>query len=380
MDRIRHQDTSIQPPNPNDIPPSGSPDDRPGFFIDCDLDEGQLGTPILAYWANMITEEIRHAIAYGGIAPQYTDWTQLARAIEAIAQRRIDATDFGPETFLELTDTPDSYNDAANTFGGAGVLSVNNDATGCFVRGSVRAYNGNLHVGVSTQINGPGDLTGFQSANGPFSVWNNIAGQRLFRVDPAGNTYNLSGNYTAGADYAEYFPVAEGADGPVDLTPGTSVVLDAGRVRAATPDDAPDQVIGVVRPKTGGPGVIGNAAEDGWAGRWARDAFGAPEYENRLFWHWPSKTGDDRYHPRTGTDADRPPPGWPEDCATIEVPVQRSAAAFDPNRAYVPRSQRRDWAVIGLLGQIPVLTGQPVNPRWVPMSIQSDGVQLYLVR
>jgi hypothetical protein len=87
MDRLRDADTTLVVPNPLDIPPPGSINDKPGFFIDCDLEAGFLGTPFRAYWANMITECIRNAILKAGITPDYTNWHQLGLAIEKIADQ-----------------------------------------------------------------------------------------------------------------------------------------------------------------------------------------------------------------------------------------------------------------------------------------------------
>lgn len=83
MDLIRHADTSTSMPLPTaGIPQSGSPDDKPGWFIDCDLENGVLGTPILAQWANAIQAEIIHAITRAGLTPRYDEWGQLGSAIE----------------------------------------------------------------------------------------------------------------------------------------------------------------------------------------------------------------------------------------------------------------------------------------------------------
>lgn len=53
---------------------------------------------------------------------------------------------------------------------------------------------------------------------------------------------------------------------------------------------------------------------------------------------------------------------------------------FDPEQEYVPRSERQEWDYIGLLGQVPVYAGQPVNPNWTYLGERAEGVDLWLVK
>lgn len=83
MDLIRHADTATAMPAPTaGIPPNGTVDDKPGWFVDCDLENGVLGTPILSQWANGIQAEIVNAIVKSGLTPNYGMWDQLGAAIE----------------------------------------------------------------------------------------------------------------------------------------------------------------------------------------------------------------------------------------------------------------------------------------------------------
>ena len=40
---------------------------------------------------------------------------------------------------------------------------------------------------------------------------------------------------------------------------------------------------------------------------------------------------------------------------------------FDPTKEYIPRSQRDEWNLVGILGVIPVLNGEIVSPQWIPL-------------
>ena len=430
MDRLRDADTTLVVPNPLDIPPPGSINDKPGFFIDCDLEAGFLGTPFRAYWANMITECIRNAILKAGITPDYTDWHQLGLAIEKIAievvknlipQPTIQAGGnvTGEIRVLdgvftlnapEMPDIPDvlvqeggnvtgTISLADGTFtlnaeGGGGeggegpaipdgVVAI---GSGTSIRpaqagtsaatwngkqlgvndGSIGANGGD---GLFVVYGGTGNLsfqTVFESsgpqagAAGKFFIrCANLVpapgdgGDLAFSVDMLGNVSAKNTSITA-ADYAEWFETLDGQP----IAPGISVVLDGGKIRPATEADDPQEIIGVTRP-AGAPGVIGNAAEYTWAGLYVSDAFGQPILE---------ETHLEETNPETGAVTLSP------------ILTPKRNPAYDPARPYIPRSQRPEWALVGLLGQVPMLTGQPRGDRWRVMRPVSDSVTLVYIR
>ena len=53
---------------------------------------------------------------------------------------------------------------------------------------------------------------------------------------------------------------------------------------------------------------------------------------------------------------------------------------FDKSKTYIPREERSEWSVIGLIGQVKVLKGQVVNDRWIKMRDVSDTVEEYFIR
>lgn len=422
MDRLRDADTTLVVPNPHDIPPPGSIHDQPGFFVDCDLEAGFLGTPFRAYWANMITECIRNAILKAGLVPEYTDWTQLGLAIETIAINVV--KNLIPQPTLqsggnvtgeirvldgiftlnapEAPESPDvlvqeggnvtgTISIADGTFtltaeggggsGGGEGPAIPNKIVAIGSGTSIQAAQGggkqaswdNGEFGVSGVIScGNGyirssvyegqPLAG--SGNGLFhatifgdptpahnfyvaasnSVAANPGGVRKFAVDMTGEIFASNASIGA-ADYAEWF------EGAADLPPGVSVVIgDAGLRRFDPERDALDDIIGITRPRDTRAALIGNAAEAHWAGLYLTDDFGAP------IW----------------TEA--------QDEEGRVYPIQTVNPAYDPSRPYTPRSQRPEWSLVGLLGQIPLRDHQPLNPRWRRLRRFADGVTLILVR
>ncbi|OBY27894.1 peptidase G2 autoproteolytic cleavage domain-containing protein [Leisingera sp. JC1] len=116
----------------------------------------------------------------------------------------------------------------------------------------------------------------------------------------------------------------------------TSVVLEGGKIRAAKAGEEP---IGVI---SANPAVVGDGDMDGWKHRWLRDPYGT-----------------------LLRDADGRPQQNP---------------AYDASRAYVPRAQRPEWALVGLVGKLRLRQGQPAGARWIRMRQAGPQIAEWLVR
>ena len=126
-----------------------------------------------------------------------------------------------------------------------------------------------------------------------------------FRVDNQGNVYATVYN-TSGADYAEYFEWADGnADG--EDRRGLLVQLVGDKIAPAHGDG----ILGVVSAR---PSVVGNAYEDEWHGKYKRDIFG--------------------------------------DYIRDENGKRQLSDDYDPEREYIPRSKRPEWAAVGMIGRL----------------------------
>ena len=81
--------------------------------------------------------------------------------------------------------------------------------------------------------------------------------------------------------------------------------------------------------------------------------------------------------------SDRIPEGLevPEDAEVFDAGQRRKLNPdFDESFEYVPREERDEWHIVGLLGQIPITKGQPVADNWIKMSDVSDTVEMYFVK
>lgn len=147
------------------------------------------------------------------------------------------------------------------------------------------------------------------------------------------------GSFTGGgADVASLFESVDGSAIPV----GTTVVLEDGKVRPATEDDSPAQIIGAVRPDDESVSLLMNSAPHKWSKKYLKDDFDAyvlNEAQERII--------------------------NPE---------------YDEEAEYIPRKDRSEWIIIGLLDQVPIKKGQPVGDRWLKMKDVSEDVELWFIR
>ena len=161
------------------------------------------------------------------------------------------------------------------------------------------------------------------------------AGGKVFKVSVSGQISSDAGTtITTPADYAEMFEWADGNPNAEDRV-GVSVVLVGNKIQIASVGEDP---FGVV---SGDPAVLADSGEGSWVGKYVRDEF------NRA-----KKDADGRLI---------------------------LSSEFDPDREYVPRSQRKEWSPVGLVGKLRVRDGQVISPGWLFMRRISETVAEYLV-
>ena len=229
-----------------------------------------------------------------------------------------------------------------------------------------------LYTGTSTQIHfydvDTHTITLYTSST-HFRWWSEVDSDAIAEVQQDGDI-RIDGSYlTGGVDYAEYFESTDGSAIPV----GTTVVLDNGKVRAATGSETP---IGVIRPKTSGTSVTGGTHDLNWAGKYLVDDYDGIVKENAIFCNW--KEGDELKQ----SWKDRPPTGVtiPDDAVETTKSRKKLNPSFDASKTYVPRSEGVEWNCVGLLGQIPITKGQPTSTNWIKMKERSSTVELWMVK
>ena len=209
---------------------------------------------------------------------------------------------------------------------------------------------------------------------------------REFTLRGDGNAYADGTWNNNGADYAEFFESSTGAAIPV----GTTVVLENNKVRAATSEDSASSIMGVVRPKEPGQAsmTIGNSAWNKWSGKYLTDDFDRFILDEHVVYEW-TETGEDGQEINHSYESHQIPEGVtiPSDVVGLTTDPKgnrfvhyRLNPDFDPSVTYVPREERDEWIIVGLIGQVKILGGQPMNDRWVKMRDVSDSVEEWFIR
>lgn len=267
------------------------------------------------------------------------------------------------------------YADSGPDFGSANIVTTGTLAAGTTtITGTLTATNLTATAAVTgTSINGTGTSTvgnfttsgagviafGINATDGSYTgtlirAFANRAGNAAFNlINLASNSasdieFLVNGVGTVSSDGgtamstpADYADMMEWADGNPDGEDriGYSVVFEDEKVRKATADDDPDDIIGIA---SGNPSVCGGAAWNRWSGKFVTDDFNRNILDDN---------GD-----------------------------RVVSEFYDPEAEYTPRAARSEWDPIGLCGRISLRKGCPTNPRWRKMRDISATVEEWLVR
>ena len=183
---------------------------------------------------------------------------------------------------------------------------------------------------------------------------------------------SISGGH---GDYAEYFESKTGEAIPV----GTTVKLDGDKVVACSESDTP---MGVIRPN-GSAHIVANDAWNKWYNKYLCTDFGAYIFEEYTATEW---TVDEEKHsyPTDSIPADLTVPAdavvTSEDEDGNKLMRRKLNPDYDESQTYIPRENRDEWVIVGLLGQIPITKGQPVADSWIKMKDVSETVEMWFVK
>jgi hypothetical protein len=210
-----------------------------------------------------------------------------------------------------------------------------------------------------------------------------------------GRIYQDYGSTFSNADYAEYFEWHDGNPND-EYRAGHSVILVDGtdKIRIATTDDNPDDIIGIVSVS---PGVVGDAYDLHWQGTYQKDQFGKPEYAPVQVYKWNPLQSDtqptNEYEAKQAHEgcrvedleryiADGTYRPWVRDVAyEITDYVRVVNEDWDPTVQYTPREERPEWIAVGLVGKLWLKPNEPAGTRWKLLKTDADtGNKLWLVR
>ena len=219
-----------------------------------------------------------------------------------------------------------------------------------------------------------------------------VKGVNKFRVDNTGQVFGNGAFNTSGADYAEYFEVEPGYT--VEI--GDPVVLtENGKIRCVNVNDNNLSIIGVVRPKkNGNSSLIGNSAWSEWNKKYILDEWGVPETEEYTVYSWTEvihtiipaneelgKPEVDRVKYRERTSLT--PPSSDIEYTDLKTTIQirnKVNPLYDSSIPYVPREDRDEWQVVGLLGQVYHNKNKAMKVTWIKLKDVGPNSQLIFIR
>ena len=213
---------------------------------------------------------------------------------------------------------------------------------------------------------------------------NNASSADLEFQMTSGGNMTADGSFSgSGADYAEYFETADGNG----IEIGKTVVLDGNKVRASTSSDDASAIIGVVRPKEDGKCsmTIGNTAWNHWTDKYLTDDFGVFIWEDYTVKEW-TETINNADGTTTTKNHSYPSDFIPEgvtapaDAKVLTQQRKKQNPDWNKDTEYVKRQDRKEWVIIGLLGQIPINKNEKTGTNWIKMRDISDTVEEWLVR
>ena len=220
------------------------------------------------------------------------------------------------------------------------------------------------------------------------------AGETI-KFTPAGDGYWDGAADNGAADYAEYFESNGGV-----IPTGNTVTLVDGKIKQA---EEGDSILGVIRPHDGC-ALIGNSSWSKWQNKFLTGAYGEKIMESFTKTKWTAEVDEAEYRAQKSQEgavkyseaegkyyrdhkyhSDRIPDDLtvPDDAEIITHPkfIRRKLNPdYDESLEYVPREDRDEWHIVGLLGQIPITKGQPVADNWIKMKDISDTVEMWFVK
>lgn len=174
-------------------------------------------------------------------------------------------------------------------------------------------------------------------------------GKNAFRVSSGGKCFGSEAFGASGADFAELFEWADGNPNNEDRR-GLFVTLEGEKIRIANADD---DYIGVI---SGAQAFIGNSASEEWQGKYLTDIFGTKLLQEV----------------EVSEEVD-------EITGKVIIPASTTTQYvinpdYDPNKEYIMRENRKEWGIVGLLGQIVMIDdGTCVVGSYVKPSINGIG-------
>lgn len=151
--------------------------------------------------------------------------------------------------------------------------------------------------------------------------------KNAFRISSGGKCFGATAFGASGADFAELFEWADGNPNNEDRR-GLFVALEGEKIKLA---NTGDDYIGII---SGDQAFIGNSASEEWQGKYLTDVFGTKLSQEVEV---PAEINDITGEVITPATT------------TVQYVLNPN---YNPNEDYIMRENRKEWGIVGLIGQI----------------------------
>ena len=223
------------------------------------------------------------------------------------------------------------------------------------------------------------------SAFSLIQAYANFASDPKFKVRGDGEV-TADGSFSGGgADYAEYFEWEDGNSSNEDRI-GCSVAIVNNKIKVA---EEGDNIIGVV---SANPSVVGDAQELYWQGKYEKDDYGRDLYEDYTQTEWVESVENGTDTPQQikhSYQSDQIPSevSVPSDAEIVSLDEngnnlrrRKISSSYDESLTYLPRSERQEWACVGLMGKVRIKKGQQTGASWIKLKDVSSDVEEWLIK
>ena len=214
-----------------------------------------------------------------------------------------------------------------------------------------------------------------------------------FRVRGDGTIFADVGTISTPADYAEMFEWVDGNPNNEDRV-GHTVSLIGNKIKIA---EAGETAIGIV---SAAPMIVGDAAPMRWQQAHVKDDFGKIILEDYEVVEWIEHDAGE-FHveldemgkqkivvDREGGEivrsyaSDVIPSNVtvPDDATRVTLQRPTENPEWNKETIYQPRTERKEWSAIGLVGKLRMKAGQVTNSNWIKMQNITDSVEEWLIK
>ena len=238
--------------------------------------------------------------------------------------------------------------------------------------------NVSLHVQDSTPSQVNNGLDGLFVANSGssgsfFNIQSATGNGRVFAVTNTGVGKFDGGVSGSAADYAEMFEWIDGNPDDEDRRGLVVELVGGDKIQVATSTTSESNIIGVVSAE---PCVLAGESTFHWTSKWLKDDFGSYQMEDYEAWQYSKGSGEPTVVPVEGTE----PGDVPEDAVKVTAKRRIFNPDYDDTIEYVPRSQRKEWSPVGVVGRLRVKKGQPARSSWVKLKDVSEMIEEWFIR